>query len=105
MHYYTIHYALCTIHYTLEEPIIKPIKAKVFSVLQKEPPALVYEPDFLTSLMNTPTLIRNIAVLGAFHHGKTMLVDTLVRATHAAEWDPEKEVRYMYHGHRHNVSQ
>mmetsp|Transcript_13614 Transcript_13614/g.30033 ORF Transcript_13614/g.30033 Transcript_13614/m.30033 type:complete len:970 (+) Transcript_13614:155-3064(+) len=78
----------------LEEPIIKPIKAKNFSVLQKEPPSLVYDADFLISLMNTPTLIRNIAVLGQFHHGKTLFVDTLVRATHLTEWDPEKEVRY-----------
>lgn len=78
----------------LNEPIIKPIKPKNFSVLSKEPPALVYEAEFLTSLMNTPTLIRNIAILGQFHHGKTLFVDTLVQATHAGEWDPAKEVRY-----------
>jgi U5 small nuclear ribonucleoprotein component len=78
----------------LKEPIIKPIKPKNFSVLQKEPPALVYESDFLTSLMNTPTLIRNIAIIGQLHHGKTVFVDTLVQATHASEWEPSKEVRY-----------
>jgi 116 kDa U5 small nuclear ribonucleoprotein component len=78
----------------LNEPIIKPIKPKNFSVLQKEPPKLVYESEFLTSLMNTPTLIRNVAILGQLHHGKTVFVDTLVAATHEAEWDPSKEVRY-----------
>lgn len=78
----------------LNEPIIKPIKPKNFSILQKEAPALVYESEFLTSLMNTPALIRNIAILGQFHHGKTLFVDTLVQATHAGEWDPAKEVRY-----------
>lgn len=78
----------------LNEPIIKPIKPKNFSILQKEAPALVYEAEFLTSLMNTPTLIRNIAILGQFHHGKTVFVDTLVAATHAGDWDPAKEVRY-----------
>mmetsp|Transcript_12364 Transcript_12364/g.20711 ORF Transcript_12364/g.20711 Transcript_12364/m.20711 type:complete len:1009 (-) Transcript_12364:109-3135(-) len=78
----------------LSEPIIKPIKSKNFSVLQKEPPALVYESEFLTSLMNTPTLIRNIAVMGQLHHGKTSFVDTLVQATHVKEWDPEKQMRY-----------
>lgn len=78
----------------LNEPIIKPIKPKNFSILQKEAPALVYESEFLTSLMNTPTLIRNIAILGQFHHGKTVFVDTLVAATHAEDWDPSKEVRY-----------
>lgn len=48
----------------------------------------------MTSLMNTPPLIRNIAVVGQFHHGKTLFVDTLVMATHTEEWDPSKEIRY-----------
>lgn len=78
----------------LKEPIIKPVKPKNFSVLQKEAPALVYESDFLTSLMYTPKLIRNVAILGQLHHGKTTFVDTLVQATHANEWDPSKPVRY-----------
>lgn len=76
------------------EPIIKPIKQKNFSVLLKELPELNYESEFLTALMNSPTLIRNVAVIGHFHHGKTSFVDTLVQATHAKEWDPTKEVRY-----------
>lgn len=78
----------------LSEPIIKPIKAKNFSVLEKESPALRYSAEFLTSLMNTPTLVRNVAILGHFHHGKTLFVDTLVQATQEKEWDPSKEIRY-----------
>lgn len=76
------------------EPIIKPIKQKNFSVLLKEMPELNYDSEFLTALMNSPTLMRNIAVIGHFHHGKTSFVDTLVQATHVNEWDPTKEVRY-----------
>lgn len=98
----------------LNEPIIKPIKQKNFSVLQKELPSvspqsipyifffnrkiyftqLTYSGEFLTSLMNSPPLIRNIALVGQFHHGKTVFVDTLVMATETAEWDPSKERRY-----------
>jgi U5 small nuclear ribonucleoprotein component len=78
----------------LSEPIIKPVKPKNFSVLMKEQPTMNYTPEFLAALMNTPTLIRNIAVLGHFHHGKTLFVDTLVQATQVNEWDPMKEVRY-----------
>ena len=48
----------------------------------------------MTSLMNTPPLIRNIAVVGQFHHGKTLFVDSLVMATHTEEWDPSKVIRY-----------
>ena len=78
----------------IDEPIIKPIRVKNFSVLEKEQPVLNYSNDFMTSLMNTPNLIRNIAVLGNFHHGKTLFVDTLVQATQEKEWDPAKNVRY-----------
>lgn len=66
----------------IEEPIIKPIRTKNFSVLEKEQPNLVYSTEFMTSLMNTPSLIRNIAVLGNFHHGKTLYLDSLIQATH-----------------------
>lgn len=78
----------------LNEPIIKPVKQKVFSVLEKEAPQLKYEGDFLTGLMQTPTLVRNVVLLGQFHHGKTSFADLLVQATHQQEWEPTSEVRY-----------
>ena len=78
----------------ISEPIIKPIKTKNFSVLETETPKLKYSLEFLATLMNTPTLIRNIAIIGQLHHGKTVFVDTLVQATQEVEWDPNKEVRY-----------
>eukprot|EP01031_Cornospumella_fuschlensis_P035656 gene35656-43245_t len=71
----------------ITEPIIKPIKAKTFTVLLKEAPELVYDMDFLSVLLQTPILTRNIAILGHLHHGKTCFVDTLVQATHAEPWD------------------
>lgn len=36
-----------------------------------------------------PDLIRNVAVVGHLHHGKTAFVDSLVRQTHAAKWDQD----------------
>ena len=78
----------------LTEPIIKPIRVKNFSVLEKEAPALLYSTEFTASLMNTPTLIRNIAIVGQLHHGKTLFVDSLVQATQEKAWDPAREVRY-----------
>lgn len=78
----------------IDEPIIKPIRVKNFSVFEKEQPALKYSNDFMTSLMSTPNLIRNVAILGNFHHGKTLFVDTLVQATQEKEWDPSKNKRY-----------
>lgn len=78
----------------IDEPIIKPIRVKNFSVFEKEQPVLKYSNDFVASLMNTPNLIRNVAILGNFHHGKTLFVDTLVQATQEKEWDAAKNVRY-----------
>jgi 116 kDa U5 small nuclear ribonucleoprotein component len=78
----------------IEEPIIKPIRVKNFSVFEKEQPVLKYSNEFMASLMNTPNLIRNVAILGNFHHGKTLFVDTLVQATQEKEWDPSKNKRY-----------
>lgn len=71
----------------LEEPIIKPIKVKNFSVLEKSAPKLTYSVEFMVGLMNNPLLIRNIAVLGHFHHGKTMLLVHLFKLKALAEID------------------
>lgn len=78
----------------IEEPIIKPIRVKNFSVLEKEQPALNYTTEFMTTLMNTPTLIKNIALLGNFHHGKTLFLDTLIQSTQEKKWDVKKYIRY-----------
>lgn len=37
---------------------------------------------FLADIMDTPTLIRNVALVGHLHHGKTTFVDCLIRQTH-----------------------
>jgi 116 kDa U5 small nuclear ribonucleoprotein component len=82
----------------LSEPIIKPIKVKNFSsvVSSKDAdlPKFKYSIDFMATLMNTPTLIRSIAIIGHLHHGKTLFVDTLVQATLEQEADPKKEMKF-----------
>lgn len=58
-------------------------------------PATTYSMEFLTDLMDTPTLIRNVALVGHLHHGKTTFVDCLVRQTHPQFRDmEEKNLRY-----------
>ena len=44
--------------------------------------------------MQQPNLVRNVSVVGAFHHGKTSLMDLLIEETHENKWDPSKEVHY-----------
>lgn len=50
---------------------------------------------FMADLMDTPTLIRNVALVGHLHHGKTTFVDCLVRQTHPQfEALEERALRY-----------
>lgn len=50
---------------------------------------------FLADLMDTPTLIRNVALVGHLHHGKTTFIDCLVRQTHPQfEVTEERALRY-----------
>jgi translation elongation factor EF-G len=42
----------------------------------------VAPPAFLRGLLSNPELVRNVAVVGALHHGKTTLLDMLVEQTH-----------------------
>ena len=40
-----------------------------------------------------PEMIRNVAIVGHLHHGKTALMDMLVFETHRLIWDADKPVR------------
>jgi translation elongation factor EF-G len=44
-------------------------------------------------MMSFPKMIRNVAVVGHLHHGKTALLDMLVFETHKLDWDSDKQVR------------
>ena len=78
----------------LTQPILAPVVARAFSVLESEPPATSYRPEFLAALMARPQLMRNVVVAGHLHHGKTSLLDLLVESTHDVPWDPAASVRY-----------
>ena len=78
----------------LEEPIVAPIKKKTFSVLEKSIPSTSYNTEFMTGLMDRLDLVRNVAVLGNLHSGKTLFCDALIAETHDEPWDPTKERRY-----------
>lgn len=78
----------------IEEPILKPVTVRTFSNLETEPPEKTYSGVFLRGLMERPDLIRNVALVGALHSGKTVLVDALVQYAHSVDWDPSREFRY-----------
>lgn len=45
-------------------------------------------------MMNTPDLIRNIAIVGHLHHGKTSFVDMLISETHDIPINVDQPERY-----------
>jgi U5 small nuclear ribonucleoprotein component len=66
----------------LSEPIIAPVEQKKFHIEEADLPRVVFDRNFMTSLMNFPEQTRNIALAGHLHHGKTAFMDMLVLETH-----------------------
>ncbi|EGO05279.1 hypothetical protein SERLA73DRAFT_118840 [Serpula lacrymans var. lacrymans S7.3] len=78
----------------LSEPIVAPIKVRKWTVEEKDMPETRFDKGFLLNMMSFPDMIRNVAVVGHLHHGKTALVDMLVFETHKLIWDADQPTRY-----------
>nr|CAH8870236.1 unnamed protein product [Trichobilharzia regenti] len=79
----------------LTQPLIEPIQRKKFAYSEASIPITTYDPEFLADLMDCPDLIRNVALCGHLHHGKTSLVDCLIEVTHPdIEAKEDKNLRY-----------
>ncbi|KAJ3769456.1 P-loop containing nucleoside triphosphate hydrolase protein [Lentinula raphanica] len=78
----------------LSEPIIAPIKVRKWTVEEKGMPETRFDKGFLLNMTSFPEMIRNVAVVGHLHHGKTALLDMLVFETHKLVWDADKPTRY-----------
>lgn len=86
----------------ITEPIIAPIVEPSSGLHEDEhavPPAK-YNRAYLDSvILKTPELIRNIALVGHLHHGKSSFADMLFDASHEMPWanldDRDLPVRYM----------
>ncbi|KAA1114753.1 hypothetical protein PGT21_021692 [Puccinia graminis f. sp. tritici] len=80
----------------LTEPIINPIKVRKFTIVEKGEavPETTFSKQFMADLMSHPESVRNVAVVGHLHHGKTALLDMLVHETHDFEWDTSKPLLY-----------
>lgn len=75
-------------------PIIAPVKKHDFDSQEKEVPKTTFNFEFLGNLSNKPDRIRNLAICGHLHHGKTLLMDMFVQDTHIKYWDPAVEHKY-----------
>lgn len=75
----------------LEVPIIAPIRQRKVEVEEREALATLYPPESLAMLMTNPELIRNVAIVGHLHHGKTLVMDMLVEQTHQVKKSPYRQ--------------
>ncbi|TID17159.1 1 U5 small nuclear ribonucleo protein component [Venturia nashicola] len=66
----------------LTQPIVAPVTTKKWLVEETDLPPVHYSRDFMADLMNFPEQIRNVALVGHLHHGKTAFMDMLVLETH-----------------------
>ncbi|PIL31492.1 hypothetical protein GSI_06194 [Ganoderma sinense ZZ0214-1] len=78
----------------LSEPIVAPMKVRKWTVEEKGMPETRYDKGFLLNMTAFPEFVRNVAVVGHLHHGKTALLDMLVFETHKLTWDSDHQTRY-----------
>jgi U5 small nuclear ribonucleoprotein component len=76
----------------LTQPIVAPVTQKKFQVEEADLPPVYYSREFMTDLLNFPEGIRNIAVAGHLHHGKTAFVDMMVMQTHDLQERLDKRI-------------
>ncbi|KAH8835020.1 Calreticulin family-domain-containing protein [Flagelloscypha sp. PMI_526] len=78
----------------LTEPIIAPVKLRKWTVEEKNLPETRFDKAFLLNMTEYPEMVRNVAIVGHLHHGKTALMDMLVFETHKLTWDSDHPTRY-----------
>lgn len=79
----------------LTEPIIAPVKKNKFQHLEQDLPMTTYDTEFMADLMDNPNLVRNVALVGHLHHGKSTFVDCLMQQTHPdLQSKDDKPLRY-----------
>ncbi|KAJ8909007.1 hypothetical protein NDN08_005706 [Rhodosorus marinus] len=82
----------------ITEPIIAPVKERKIDLVDGfdvENIRPLYDEEYLAgAVLSNPDLIRNVAVVGHLHHGKTTLMDLLMEKTHETDWPTDREVLY-----------
>jgi len=80
----------------LSQPIIEPVRTKIFERVEREIPKTTYSKEYLANIAANAALVRNVAVVGHLHHGKTSLLDTLIRQTHEIQWKDKQQRPLKY---------
>ena len=66
----------------LSQAIVKSTKVKKFALVEQSLPETTFDFNYMTQMLEEPNLVRNIALVGALHTGKTAFCDCLWEETH-----------------------
>ncbi|KAK0544730.1 hypothetical protein OC861_001636, partial [Tilletia horrida] len=79
-------------------PIIEPVTVRKYAIQAEEGddsiPEARFDRAFMANLLGFPEHVRNVAVVGHLHHGKTSLMDMLMCESHKMEIDTDNDMRY-----------
>lgn len=83
---------------TLNDPIVEPQVEKRFIIEESELPTTSYSKEYMWQMSTITERVRNVALCGNLHSGKTSILDMLIDQTHSfnnynSEND-EKQLRY-----------
>ncbi|GAA5942805.1 116 kDa U5 small nuclear ribonucleoprotein component [Sporobolomyces koalae] len=78
----------------LSVPIVEPVKTRKFRISENSTVEKRWDDQFMMGLASNPEMVRNVAVVGHLHHGKTALIDMLVHETHVIDVDADRQLRY-----------
>lgn len=78
----------------LTKPTIEPEKETLRFKHEKDLPVTIYNKEYLADMMGCVELIRNVALVGHLHHGKTSFMDMIISHTHDMHWHVDENVRY-----------
>ncbi|XP_050663601.1 116 kDa U5 small nuclear ribonucleoprotein component [Leptidea sinapis] len=80
----------------LDKPLIEPVKNKKFQLQEQQLPYTTYDMEYMADMLDNTNLMRNIALMGHLHNGKTSFVDCLIRQTHPDTINNETTIPMRY---------
>lgn len=79
----------------ITKPIVEPSEVEKFKIEEKSLPETSYSKQYMWNIAQVPSRVRNIAICGGLHSGKTSFVDMLVEETHSLpKQKRNKHLRY-----------
>ncbi|CDR41673.1 CYFA0S07e04896g1_1 [Cyberlindnera fabianii] len=67
---------------SIAEPLVKPKETKVFKIEDKKLPKTSYTKEYLLNVLEVPSKVRNVSLVGSLNSGKTSFLDMLILETH-----------------------